>query len=99
MRSEHAHEHGHSFGESEDVVAFATEWYMGVALVLGFAVMFLIDQFGPSHHPRRVAGSGLEPDQPAKNFKAAFLGKNPSSSFSFLFSFVTSLSSLSDFLL
>jgi len=55
---------------------FETERYMGAALVLGFAVMFLIDQFGPSHsHRGKSSAGGLDIEEPGKSYKSAFLGE------------------------
>lgn len=54
---------------------FATEKYMGAALALGFAVMFLIDQFGPSHSHKPSSAGILDAEEPGKSYKSAFLGK------------------------
>jgi len=87
------HEHHHHEGEEQAIVTntegvtgagtaaskghFETERYMGAALVLGFAVMFLIDQFGPSHSHRAQssAAGGLDIEEPGKSYKSAFLGE------------------------
>lgn len=66
------HGHDHSGGEEGGKVHFETEWAMGLSLVLGFAVMFLIDQFGPSHHRR--SSTPLDPEPAGKSFKSAFFG-------------------------